>query len=90
MLAVRGLFKTYPDEDIDPEGYDEGETYWYYADSKGELTVSEIKTIKGQKYGFDEYGKMLHGLFKITFEEDGRTIAEAVEIESEDDLPEGG
>ena len=24
--------------------------YWYYADSKGELTVSEIKTIKGQKY----------------------------------------
>ena len=83
-----GWFKTYPDEDIDPEGYDEGETYWYYADSKGELTVSEIKTIKGQKYGFDEYGKMLHGLFKITFEEDGRTIAEAVEIESEDDLPE--
>ncbi len=30
---------------------------------------------------------MLHGLYKITFEEDNKTIAEAVEIESEDDLP---
>lgn len=82
-----GWFKAYPDEDIDPEGYEEDELYWYYADSKGELAASEIKTIKGQKYAFDAYGKMLHGLYKITFEEDNKTIAEAVEIESEDDLP---
>lgn len=42
-----GWFKTYPDEDIDPEGYDEGEEFWYYADSKGELVTSQIKTING-------------------------------------------
>ena len=82
-----GWFKTYPDEDIDPEGYDEGEEYWYYADSKGDLYASEIKTINGQSYGFDQYGKMLHGLYKITFDEKGRTIKTAEEIESEDDLP---
>ena len=83
-----GWFKTYPNEDIDPEGYEEDEEYWYYADSKGELYSAEIKTISGQKYGFDPYGKMLHGLYKITFDEKGKTILEAEEIESEDDLPE--
>lgn len=82
-----GWFKTYPDEDIDPEGYDEGEEFWYYADSKGELVTSQIKTINGQKYGFDAYGKMLYGLYRLTFDEDGKTILSADKIESESDLP---
>ena len=82
-----GWFKAIPDEDIDPEGYEDDEEYWYYADSSGELAAAEIKTIKGQKYGFDPYGKMLRGLYAIIFEKDGRTIAEAREIESEDELP---
>lgn len=82
-----GWFKTYPDEDIDPEGYDEGEEFWYYADSKGELVTSQIKTINGQKYGFDAYGKMLHGLYRLTFDDDGKTILSAEKVESESDLP---
>lgn len=83
-----GWFKTVPSADVDPEAHDDDEPYWFYADSDGELVTGEIKTIKGQKYGFDPVGKMLHGLYKITFDEDGRTILEAEEIESEDDLPE--
>lgn len=83
-----GWFKAIPDQDIDPEGYEDDEEYWYYADSNGELASAEIKTIKGQKYGFDPFGKMLHGLYAITFEDNTKTIAEAREIESEDELPE--
>ena len=82
-----GWFKTVPSEDVDPEAHNDDEPYWFYANSNGELAAGEIKTIKGQKYGFDPVGKMLHGLYKITFDEDGRTILEAEEIESESDLP---
>lgn len=83
-----GWFKTMPDEDIDPEGYDDGELRWYYADSDGDLAVSEIKKINGQSYAFDEYGKMLEGLYKIEFEENGKTIRSAEKIEEDEDLPE--
>lgn len=80
-------FKTIPDENVDPEGYDEGEERWYYADSNGDLAVSEIKKINGQSYGFDQYGKMLLGLYQIEFEEDGKTIRSAEKIEEEEDMP---
>lgn len=82
-----GWFRTIPDENADPEGYDTGEAYWYYADSDGDLVTSQIKRINGQSYAFDEYGKMLHGLYKIEFEEDGKTIRSAEEIEEDDQLP---
>ena len=82
-----GWFKAIPNEDIDPEGYDDGDEHWYYADSSGDLAMAEIKKINGQSYGFDQYGKMLHGLYKIEFEENGKTIRTAEEIESFDDLP---
>lgn len=82
-----GWFKAIPNEDIDPEGHDDGDEQWYYADSSGDLAMAEIKKINGQSYGFDQYGKMLHGLYKIEFEENGKTIRTAEEIESFDDLP---
>lgn len=82
-----GWFKAIPNETIDPKGHDEDEPYWYYADNNGDLAMAEIKKINGQSYGFDQYGKMLSGLYKIEFEEDGKTIRAADKIESEDDLP---
>lgn len=82
-----GWFKAIPSENIDPEGYDEGEEVWYYADNDGDLVTSQIKKINGQSYGFDQYGKMLEGLYKVEFEEDGKTIRTAEEIESDSDLP---
>lgn len=85
-----GWFKTVPGENVDAEAHDDDEPKWFYANSNGELAKAEIKTIKGQKYGFDPNGIMLNGLYKITFEEDGRTIAQAEEIESENELPEEG
>lgn len=82
-----GWFKAIPDEDIDPEGYDDGEEHWYYAEADGDLVTSQIKRINGQSYAFDQYGKMLNGLYKIEFEENGKTIKTAEEIESDSDLP---
>ena len=54
---------------------------------KGDLTKAQIKAVNGQKYGFDVNGKMLHGLYKITFADDKKTIETAVEIENEADIP---
>lgn len=85
-----GWFKTVPGENVDPEAHDDDEPKWFYANSNGELAKAEIKTINGQKYGFDPSGIMLDGLYKITFEEGGKTIAQADKIETLDDLPEAG
>ena len=80
-----GWFQAVPPEDVDKEGYDDDETFWFYAQSNGELITSELKNIKGEKYGFNEYGEMLEGLYKLEFE--GNKIISSEEIESEGDLP---
>lgn len=82
-----GWFKAVPDENTDPEGYEDGEEVWYYAQSDGDLVKSQIKRINGQSYGFDKFGKMLHGLYVITYDTDGKTILTADKIEDENQLP---
>ena len=82
---AQGWFKSVPDENIDPEGYEDGDEYWYYAQKSGELVKSEIRKINGQYYGFDEYGKMLYGLYKMSVND--RQIQSYEKIEDEDDLP---
>lgn len=71
-------------QNIDPEGYDDGEERWYYAQNSGELVKSQIKKINGRYYGFDEYGKMLLGLYKMSVND--REIQSYVKIENENDL----
>lgn len=83
---AEGWFKSVPDENLDPEGYESGDEYWFYAQKSGELVKSKIKKINGQYYGFNEYGEMLYGLYKLSIN-DGE-IQAYEEIESEDDLPE--
>lgn len=80
-----GWFKAIPVEDVNPEGYDEGEEKWYYASSNGRLKASTIATINGKKYAFNEYGEMISGL--VGLEMDGSKIVSYTDaIESEDDL----
>ena len=59
---------------MDAEAHNNDEVHWFYADKKGDLTKAQIKAVNGQKYGFDVNGKMLHGLYKITFADDKKTI----------------
>lgn len=80
-----GWFKTVPGESVDPEGYEDGEERWYYATKDGEIVKSQIKKINGYYYGFDEFGKMLEGLYKLSVND--RNITSYEKIESEDDLP---
>lgn len=83
---ANGWFQAVPGENVDPEAYDNEDVYWFYAQKDGELIKSQIKKINGQYYGFNEYGEMLHGLFKLSV--DGRQINSWEEIESTNDLPE--
>ena len=83
-----GWFKTVPGEETDPEGYSDGEERWYYAEKDGDVVKSRIKKINGSYYAFDEYGKMLEGLYKL--EVSDKDILSYTEIESENDLPEDG
>mgnify|MGYP002516682358 FL=1 len=83
-----GWFRAVPGENVDADAYNNDETYWFYADKKGDVVKAQIKTINGHKFGFDRNGKMLRGLYKITFEDNGSTIASAEKIENEEDIPE--
>ena len=60
--VTRGWFKVVPGYYLNEEKYDDGDDYWYYADGDGELYAGEIKTIKGKKYAFDGYGRMIDGM----------------------------
>lgn len=82
-----GWFKMVPSEEIDPQAYDDDEPYWFYAKSNGELIHSQIKSINGHHYGFDTNGEMLHGLYKVSFDSDRRTILEVEEIEETGQIP---
>ena len=70
---TKGWFKVVPGYYLQKGKYDDGDSYWYYADGKGHLIASEIKTIKSKKYAFDNYGRMKKGLQFITFAEAGET-----------------
>lgn len=83
-----GWFRAVPGENVDAEAYNNDEAHWFYADKKGDVVKAQIKTINGHKYGFDLNGKMLHGLYRISFEDNGSTIASAEKIENEADIPE--
>lgn len=81
-----GWFYTVPTEAVDPEAYNDDEAFWFYADKSGNLAVSQIKTINNYKYGFNEKGEMLEGLYALTFDEN-RKIETYREIENIDEMP---
>ena len=86
-LAV-GWFRAVPSEEIDAQSHDDDEKYWFYGLSNGGVVTSQLKTIKGHTYGFNEKGMMLHGLYKM--EVDGKKILSCEKIENESQLPSAG
>lgn len=69
----KGWFQVVPDSYLSEEDYNDDETNWYYSDKDGKLTVSEIKTINGKKYAFNERGVMQDGLKIVSFVPDSST-----------------
>ena len=90
-LRTKTWFKAVPDEAFDRKN-SEAEEYnekWYYADAKGRLAVSEIKTINGRKYAFDEKGAMISGLWYLSVNESNKIATGSnanEEIDSESKL----
>lgn len=80
-----GWFYTVPSEELDPEGYANDESYWFYGLNGGGVVTSQIKTINGQPYGFDDKGRMLYGLYKLEVKD--KEILSYEQIESESDFP---
>lgn len=82
--VTKGWFKVVPDENLQKGKYNDDEDYWYYSDKDGKLVASEMKTINGKKYAFDEYGRMKSGLKFIRFE--GKSTTDISAILSDDTL----
>ena len=59
---TKGWFKVVPGYYLNYEKYDDGDSYWYYADGDGNIYAGRIKSIKGKKYAFDLKGGMISGL----------------------------
>ena len=60
--VTKDWFHVVPGYYLDEDEYNNGEDYWYYADGKGNLYTNTIESIKGKKYAFDQYGRMIDGL----------------------------
>ena len=84
---TKGWFKVIPGYYLQQGKYEDGDSYWYYADGKGHLVASEIKTIKSKKYAFDNYGRMKKGLQFIEFaaEGSGFSTKQIVQVLADDD-----
>lgn len=65
---TKGWYKVTPDHDLDASKYNDAEEFWYYSDGSGDVVANEVKTIKGKKYLFDQYGRMQDGLQLVQFE----------------------
>ena len=81
--VTKGWFKVVPDENLQKSKYDDDSSYWYYADGDGDIVTSEIKTINGKKYMFDNYGRMKDGLWFVAT--DGKKVTEF--LDDDGDLP---
>ena len=76
--VTKGWFKVVPDINLHEGDYEDDEDSWYYSDKDGKLVASEIKTINGKKYAFDDYGRMKDGLKFIKFKGDSTTEIETI------------
>lgn len=81
-----GWFKTVPSAELDAEAHDNEEEYWFYGLSNGTLVRSQLKSVNGYRYGFNEKGEMLHGLYKLKFDSEMK-ITDYEKIEYESDIP---
>ncbi|WP_077612207.1 cell wall-binding protein [Clostridium sp. Marseille-P2415] len=84
---AKGWFKTVPSEDIDQDAYEDDKEYWFYATGNGKVVTSQIKSINGLRYAFNDKGEMLHGIYKMTFD-DNKKLESYKKIKTEDDFPE--
>jgi len=67
---TKGWFRARPSRYLMESKHLEDETYMYYADGEGGLYANEIRTIDGERYAFDNYGRQIRGLVCLTMEDE--------------------
>ena len=85
---TKGWFKVVPGYYLHEAKYEDGDEYWYYADGDGQIYANKIKKIKGKKYAFDSYGRMINGLAFLEFSNGSET--EDIVAKHADDEGRGG
>lgn len=78
---TKGWFKVVPAKEVNPGANEDESNKWYYADGKGNLYASAMKTINGKKYVFNEDGEMLSGVKWLTFT--GSTLTDVVSVDDD-------
>lgn len=63
-----GWFQAVPPKELNSGDHESESTHWYYANSKGEITRSDCKTIDGKSYLFNSAGEMVSGLRILTYD----------------------
>jgi glucan-binding YG repeat protein len=72
--VTKGWFQVVPDSYLDEGDYNDDSENWYYSDKDGKLITSELKTINGKKYAFNEVGAMQDGYMFIKLGNDKKKI----------------
>ncbi|PXX42343.1 glucan-binding YG repeat protein [Hungatella effluvii] len=83
---TKGWFKVVPSSGLNSDDHDTDTENWYYADGKGFLYASVLKSINGKTYAFDEDGAMINGLVCLDVEDN--VIRDIIDddIDTEDNL----
>ena len=85
-----GWFEAIPDENLDSDDYNDGNSRWYYSSSNGRIVTSAFKTIDGKTYAFNSTGERITGLKVITLDgENSKTITGVSSVDYLDDIPQG-
>lgn len=83
-VAINTWARVILEDEVDENG--DTMVQWLYMGANGKKTKSVFRTINGKKYGFNDEGEMLRGLYKL--KTSGSNIEAAEKIEEEEDLPE--
>ncbi len=63
----KGWFQAVPSKNVNPGQNADDEVKWYYGNTNGTLVTSEVKSINGKKYAFNDEGVMMSGLWKLAY-----------------------
>ncbi|GLC79724.1 cell wall-binding protein [Lacrimispora brassicae] len=68
MRYTNGWFRARPSRYLMESKHLDNESYMYYADQSGNIYANEIRVIDGEKYAFDNYGRLINGFVCLTME----------------------
>ena len=83
--VTKGWFQVVPDSYLDEGDYNDDSENWYYSDKDGKLVTSELKTINGKKYAFNEVGAMQDGYLFLELGSDKKKIEHIVKKDTKDE-----